>query len=695
MALLLRRFRVTKFRSVEDSGWIEADSVTCLIGTNEAGKTNLLLPLWKLNPAKEGAISLLSDLPRKDYNDLRSASPAPVFIEAVFEPDEATTSTLGEATGLEHNVFREIHISRRFDGSHDIALPFAPHKRTVPTRSVEQLLVSSSEEARNASVDADQDGPRATLVAALQAAAASLVGTEEIELAALEKIIKTVKSAQAEDPTLKELAAKAQTALSAIRKKLSHPLPNNDETVRGVILDAMPVFVYYSNYGNLDSEIYLPHVIENMKRTGIGAKESAKVRTLKVLFDFVGLSPEEILQLGQEFKDPQQPNRAPTPDEAAKIAEKKKERSVLLQSAGTKLTKSFRDWWKQGKYRFRFEADGNHFRIWVSDDHRPEEVELEGRSTGLQWFLSFYLVFLVERQDAHSNAVLLLDEPGLSLHPLAQRDLSSFFDGLAHDNQLLYTSHSPFLVDADRLERVRKVYVASDGSTKASRDLGFSDTGPSQRGAGYAVHAALGLTVAESLLIGCTPVLVEGLSDQHYLTAIKHVLAAAGKFVGKRELVFPPCGGVKGVRPVVAILGGRDDQLPVVLLDGDEAGKRMAATLRQDLYAGSPARVLELASLTGLESSEIEDLIPCDLLAGEVDRLLRQANTEFRDVVRPTAPVVPQIEAWAIKQGVVLERDWKVELAKRVKKTLMTGSWQPGTEVLDLWQRVFQAFEAI
>ncbi len=43
-------------------------------------------------------------------------------------------------------------------------------------------------------------------------------------------------------------------------------------------------------------------------------------------------------------------------------------------------------------------------RIWVSDDKRPEEIELEGRSTGLQWFLSFYLVFLVESADAHAGA---------------------------------------------------------------------------------------------------------------------------------------------------------------------------------------------------------------------------------------------------------------------------------------------------
>ena len=93
------------------------------------------------------------------------------------------------------------------------------------------------------------------------------------------------------------------------------------------------------------------------------------------------------------------------------------------------------------------------------------EVQLEGRSTGLQWFLSFYLVFLVERADAHDDAILS-DEPGLSLHPLAQRDLSEFFEGLAKDNQLLYTCHSPFLVDADRLNRARKVYVDAAGTSK-------------------------------------------------------------------------------------------------------------------------------------------------------------------------------------------------------------------------------------
>ena len=53
------------------------------------------------------------------------------------------------------------------------------------------------------------------------------------------------------------------------------------------------------------------------------------------------------------------------------------------------------------------------------------------------WFLSFYFVFLVERLGEHRDAVLLLDEPGLSLHPLAQRDLSAVFDSLSEKNGII------------------------------------------------------------------------------------------------------------------------------------------------------------------------------------------------------------------------------------------------------------------
>jgi hypothetical protein len=304
-------------------------------------------------------------------------------------------------------------------------------------------------------------------------------------------------------------------------------------------------------------------------------------------------------------------------------------------------------------------------------------------------------VFLVESADAHEGAILLLDEPGISLHPLAQRDLSAFFDGLADTNQLIYTSHSPFLVDPDRLDRARKVYVGVDGTSKVTAELRAADGDIAQRGAGYAVHAALGLTVAESLLLGCEPVVVEGPSDQHYLSGIKTILVAAGKLQPGREFVFPPAGGTKGVKAVASILGGRNEELPVAFFDSDVQGKATAKSLRENLYVNEPDLILEVEPFAGLTNAEIEDLMPTDLLTRELDRWLRNADVAFAEEYKPGTAIVPQIEAWAAKHRVELSKPgWKVELAKRVKQRLLSdGPTSLKPETLHLWTSVFDSFQ--
>lgn len=693
----LLRFRVTNFRSVEDSGWIEADDVTALIGTNESGKTNLLVPLWKLNPAKEGEIDTTADYPRKLFNEFRGKKPQPVFIEAVFAPTQELVAELVERTGASADSFEEISVKRRFDGTRIIDFPKAAPARATDAGPVRTLLETARTDLRSATPLKSEAELHGALQDALMRAAGRLTG-DIVSREVLEQIRRALAAALPEEPAKTSVIVprfrQVLEALDGLVADLSKPAPQQVEGIADLVEEHLPKFVYYSNYGNLDSEIYLPHVIENLKRTDLGVKDQAKARTLKVLFEFVKLSPTEILELGRDFEDTRQ-NRQPTAQEIEEIAEKKKQRSILLQSASTALTQRFRDWWKQGEYRFRFEADGKHFRIWVSDDKRPEEIELEGRSTGLQWFLSFYLVFLVESKDAHAGAILLLDEPGLSLHPLAQRDLSAFFEGLAETNQLIYTTHSPFMIDADHLDRARKVYVGEDGTTKATSDLRGGPADPHQHGSSYAVHAALGISVAESMLLGCSPVIVEGASDQIYLSGMKTLLVAAGKLRPGRELVFPPAGGVKGVKAVASVLGSREGELPPVLVDGDEAGLRFAQALKSGLYRGLESRVLDVGTIIGMEGAEIEDLIPQELVAREIDRLYREPDTAFSDVVVSGRPIVPQIEAWAAEQGVELTTGWKVDLARRIKQALLTrGPEKLSDEVLDMWTALFGTLAA-
>ena len=697
----LTKFRVSNFRSVENSDWIETDDITALIGVNESGKTNLLLPLWKLNPAQGGDIEPTSDYPKIMFGVIRDDPGNFCFVEAEFETVEAAAE-IAQAAEIPQEIASTVRVKRFFDGAYQIRFPKYTTVRAVTSEWIARQLGQCIKSVETAAPLAAEKKSKlqASLTDRLSRIVDELPSEDTIDLIQLGEILnvvvklvptKPLKTSKLVPP-VKKLVRQVETRI----KDAKGPEPGDEEDVVNTVVKVLPRFVYYSNYGNLDSEIYLPHVVENLSRDDLGTKEAAKARTLHVMFNFVRLKPNEILELGKDFQDVYRQNRQPTPEQIEKIAEQKKTRSILLQSAGAELTKKFRDWWQQGDYVFRFEADGNHFRIWVADERRPTEVELENRSSGLQWFLSFYLVFLVESQGQHKEAVLLLDEPGMGLHPFAQRDLSRFFNSLSSRNQIIYTSHSPFLIDADRLERARKVYVSANGSTKATSDLRHNEGQDEQAGAGYAVYSALNLLVAESFLLGCQPILVEGASDQHYLTAIKTLLVSEGKITPARELVFPPSGGARTARTIASILTGRDEILPMMLLDADGPGKKTASELTKatGLYAEAPERVLSVADFVCFESSETEDLFPAKFLADELDRLERRPETRLGDCIQPGSPFVTQAEQWAKSHSVCLDDYWKVKLAINAKQRALTvgiGAFDDVT--VRRWIKLFNAFE--
>lgn len=604
----LLRYRVTDFRSVEDSGWIDCDDVTTLVGINESGKSNLLLALWKLNPARGGEIDILHDMPVSKLSELRKNIDAVTFISADFELDEENAMYIDDELRCSCQRGMVINISRLYDGKYVIKLP--------------------------------------------------------------ESIKKIYEKKEALD----------------------------DEKLQEVILHELPKFVYYSNYGNLSSKIYLPYAIRWLNGEsvpGIDINED-QVRTLRVLFDFVHLEPQEILELG---KDPKilaismNGNQSPTKEQIEQAENDKEKRSILLQSASGELTKKFKLWWKQGEYRFRFQADGDYFRIWVSDKIRPDEVGLELRSTGLQWFLSFYLIFLVESQEQNKNAVLLLDEAGLTLHPLAQKDLCKFFDGLSRHNQIINTTHSPFIVDTSNIDRCRVVYLDKNGFTVASSNL-RNGVGALGNQSVYAVHAALGLTVSDILFQGCQEVIVEGVSDQFYLNLIKNYLIYKKSLAPKEDIVFIPAGGVRGVSGIVSLLGGKHSELPKVILDSDKSGIDFKKKLVENMYKDNKEYILEIKDFTQVDGSEIEDIIPYSLLETGINHLFLEVETrEFIDVYCKEKPIVPQIEQFATDFDVKLISGWKVELAKSAKKTLLKKSMPIIDEKYEsMWMDLFNNF---
>lgn len=405
--MILKSFRVTEFRSVKDSGWIDAESITALIGTNESGKTNILLPLWKLNPADEGKIDLKTDLPRDKYHLYRSASPKPIFIQAKYILSEQEMHDLSTLSGRDYHEFSEIIVSKDFDNTLHYEFPFSVDQEPSIVENGKKVLTDCLETLESGT-DTSNRAETERRDNAIQIVQSCL---HTLETNATFDGLKAVNDELGKFPVDVKSSIACVAMSNALQKyqeiisECGMPKLAQTDTITEYICKRMPKYVYYSNYGNLDSQIYLPQVLQNIERTDLGEKDAAKARTLKTLFKFVQLDPKEITDLGTEDAGTLSQNQID------QISDKKKEREILLASASTGFTKSFNEWWKQGNYTFEFQADGNFFRIWVSDSIRPEKIELESRSTGLQWFFSFYLVFLVDKSqalNAHNFSLLVL-----------------------------------------------------------------------------------------------------------------------------------------------------------------------------------------------------------------------------------------------------------------------------------------------
>ena len=311
-----------------------------------------------------------------------------------------------------------------------------------------------------------------------------------------------------------------------------------------------PVFIYFENYGILDSAVYLPRFLEDLEE----GPDEPRVRTINAMFKHVQLTAQEISTLGREDAERAKSAGKPvTPEMIRHDQERKELRSVKLNSASLDISHKFGQWFGQRRHKIRYQADGPYFRIWVSDDRRPDvDIELESRSKGFQWFFSFYLVFLVESDEGHKEAILLLDEPGLHLHPTAQQELMSFFESLAEDNPLIYTTHSPFLVDGERIHRIRPVTEDDTGHSRIT-----VDTWPNDRETIFPLQAAAGYAMVRGLFRHKKNVLVEGMSDYLYLHALNLHCHALGRHGLPEDIYVTPCGGTKLVGHLASLFLGQ------------------------------------------------------------------------------------------------------------------------------------------
>jgi predicted ATP-dependent endonuclease of OLD family len=262
-------------------------------------------------------------------------------------------------------------------------------------------------------------------------------------------------------------------------------------------------------------------------------------------------------------------------------------------------------------------------------------------------------VFIVEAEAEHVNSILLLDDPGLYLHGTAQAKVVEFLEKLSQDNQVLYTTHSPFMVDVNHLERARAVYEDENGTTKVSEDVW-----PRDKDSLFPLQAALGYQLAQALFISKRQIIVEGLTDLWLLKALDQALRSMGRTGLRPDLVIVPCAGVTKLLPLASMLVGHDVEV-AALLDGDEPARKKGKKLVEKLLAGEDRKCLFIGDFADNADAEIEDIFPEDQYLSAVREAYPNVRLSFTESEKALSGVVKKVEALFERKGLGRFDTWK------------------------------------
>lgn len=241
--------------------------------------------------------------------------------------------------------------------------------------------------------------------------------------------------------------------------------------------------------------------------------------------------------------------------------------------------------------------------------HGDVETNFDTRSSGFQWFFSFFAAFS-EYQDSDDAVVVLLDEPGTSLHGDAQHEFVDYIHNeLGASKQTIYTTHSQHMVDPARYEKLRAVH---DRATRDNPDLGVVVTLPNLSADAATIlpiESALGYSVSRHLFIGSGQHLaVEGSSDFVYLQRLTEYFTTKNETGLDPRLAVIPVGGADNLPAFVALLGRR---LQVsALVDGPRTSGRLDRIKKAAAANGVPeSAVVAIADVKGMPSNgDVEDL---------------------------------------------------------------------------------------
>lgn len=540
--MILVSAKVGPFRSMNTVQTVAIDAaVTVFVGMNEAGKTVLLKALQKSSDALgEDSFEPVEDYPRKDlsaYLKTHKTEPAAV-IELTYMLDSDEVDEINAKVGTALKPGHQVTVTSKYDNSISIGLSVD-----------EQPLVKTF--IKSLSTDA----------------AAALSSCKKL------RVIPTLLA----EVSLTDADTAALTALnSRIAASTWDSVAQWETWVQ--IKSRRPKFLYFSDYDLLPGKMNLADLATRVEQ----AKSDSK---------HLKPSHRAVLALLRMADVPITDLTTPSGYEELK---------AKIEAVSIRLTDQVMEFWKQNEdleVEVDIKADtsdeapfnnGANLYLRIKNRrHRGVSTPFDQRSRGFIWFFSFLVWFdSVQHQldpsgkSASKRLILLLDEPGLALHALAQADFLRYIDRLANDHQVLYTTHSPFMVHSDRLHQVRVVEDQLKVGTVISEHLSGSDPRTI-----FPLQAALGWTVAQNLFISERNLLVEGPSELIYLQAVSGLLEADGGGGLRDDVTIVPTGGLDKLATFVSLLGANGLKLAVLHDFNGSPDQKLESLVRDKLLA--------------------------------------------------------------------------------------------------------------
>jgi len=549
----LKSYHVTDFKNVDDSNVIDVDpAVTCFVGKNEAGKTALLQALYRFNPIIPESFDEIKEYPRKGLLQ---------YQRAVEAGKEKSAKVITATFNLEDN----------------------------DVEAIASEFGNCIKPEQDLTVSLHYDGTRTV---SLQVDESNWVQhyIENIELS--EATLLKVKSAKNLGALVKILGDCEDDALAVSSLAELKPIEERSliiEIWSKVLKARIPQIFLFDDYRVMKGSAPLNAITGSLDKG---------VNTLEDLLALAGVTPAE-LQDNTNYEH----------------------HKAKLEAIANEITDDVFHYWKQNSsLEVMFDvhrAPGNQpgeFHIRIKNNKHRVTVPFDERSRGFVWFFSFLATFKKLSED-HDQLIILLDEPGLNLHASAQADLLNFIeDILAPKHQVLYTTHSPFMIDAHRLERVRTVEDVDSQGVKVSSECLSVDSNTV-----FPLQAAMGYSLAQTLFLGPNCLLVEGPSDLLYLQIMSNILESDGREPLSDKWVITPVGGADKLATFATLIGA--NQLNAcVLMDVSQKDKQRVGNLIKNNFLNKK-QVVQLNDFVESPEADIEDLFE----QGEYMSLVRLA----------------------------------------------------------------------